>query len=221
MSQIAPSESLEVRSVEAAEASVLQSERAVDAAYLSMGLSLLAFLALLVTIFQGRRALANAEAANALSSESTEKQLRAYLSVEPAGVQDFAKGWIAVPIKIFNHGMTPAADIEVAGDVLVLQGDPREFDPQKLGRLEDQSLSSETMIGPNANRFHLAKLTDEFVADHWEKIRDMEAAIVHYGWIGYTDVFGKKRRTNFAFYHWGNELSDVESKRCRFGNSAT
>ncbi|MEC7818203.1 MAG: hypothetical protein VX454_06010 [Pseudomonadota bacterium] len=212
---------LEVRAVEAAEASVIQAERAVDASFVSIGVSVFAFLALMVTLLQGRNALKKAEKANQIAFESAEKQLRAYLSVEPAGVTVPEQGWMAVPLNISNHGATPASEIEIAGDVLVMSGDPREFDPKNLGRITDQSLSSETMIGPNSNRFHHAKLPDDFLQDHMEAIRDMKAAIIHYGWVGYTDIFGKKHRTNFAFYHWGEELSDDESKRCRFGNSAT
>src|SRR5690606_15753025 len=108
----------------------------------------------LVTIFQGRSALKKAENANTIASDSAQKQLRAYFSIEPLGVQVPEKGWMAVPINIFNHGATPASEIEVAGDVLVMEGDPREFDPKEMGRITDQSLTSETMIGPNSNRYH-------------------------------------------------------------------
>ena len=55
----------------------------------------------------------------------------------------------------------------------------------------------------------------------WDKIHKKEAAIIHYGFVRYVDAFGRSQATNFAFYHWGEELSDAESKVCRFGNSAT
>ena len=213
--------STEVRAVEAAEASVIQAERAVDVTIVSAAISVVALIALLVTIAQGRAALRKADAANKIASDTSRKQLRAYLSIEPCGVQVLKKGWIAVPLNMFNHGLTPASDIEVSGDVLVLSGDPREFNPKSDGRLEDQSLTSETMIGPSANRYHDIRLPDQFLEPHLEDIRDMRSAIIHYGWVGYSDVFGDRHRTNFAFYHRGPELSDDTSKRCRFGNSAS
>ena len=212
---------LELRTVQAAEASTLQAERAVDVAIASTALSALALLALMVTIVQGRAALRRAREANQIASDSSEKQLRAYLSVEPQGVQIPDEGWISVPIDITNHGTTPASEIEVAGDVLLIGGDPREFNPEELGRLKGLSLTSDTMIGPGANRFHFAKVSDAFLDGHVDRVKNKESAIIHYGSIRYKDIFGRKRCTNFAFYHWGEELSDVESKRCRFGNNAT
>lgn len=214
-------ETVDFRAVEAAEASVLQAERAVDISIASTAVSVIALIALLVTILQGRAALRKADAANQIASDSAKVQLRAYLSVEPCGVQVPKDGWMAVPFNILNHGATPASDIEVAGDVLVISGDPRHFDPEKDGRLADQSLTSETMIGPASNRYHDVQMPDQFLEPHLEDIREMRSAIVHYGWVGYSDVFGKRHRTNFAFYHRGPELSDETSKRCRFGNSAT
>ena len=212
---------LELRTVQAAEASTFQAERAVDVSIASTALSALAFLALLATIVQGRAALRRARDANQIASDSTEKQLRAYLSVEPKGVQIPDEGWISIPIDITNHGTTPASEIEFAGDVQIMSGDPREFNPEDLGRLKGLSLTSDTMIGPGAIRFHFAKVKDAFLADHVEGIKNKESAIIHYGSVRYKDIFGHQRCTNFAFYHWGEELSDVESKRCRFGNNAT
>jgi hypothetical protein len=212
---------IDLRAVEAAEASALQAERAVDISIASAVVGIVALVALLITIAQGRAALRKAEAANKIASDTSKKQLRAYLSVESCGVQIPKEGWITVPLNIENLGATPASDIEIAGDVLVLSGDPREFDPATDGRLADKSLTSETMLGPNSNRYHDIRLTDQFLQPHLEDIREMRSAVIHYGWIGYSDVFGERHRTNFAFYHRGKELSDEASKRCRFGNSAT
>lgn len=212
---------LEIRAVQAAESSAVHAERAVDMSYISTVLSILAFIALLVTIIQGRCALKKAENANKIASDTAEKQLRAYLSVEPQGVTIPEKGWMAVPINIINYGATPASEIGIAGSVAVVIGDPRDFIPKELDALEDNVLVSETFIGPNSNRYHQVKQPDEFLQEHMNDIGESKAAIVHYGWVTYMDVFGKKHRTNFAFYHRGEELSDVASMRCRFGNSAT
>lgn len=221
MSNIQPKNNLELRAVEAAEASVVQADRAVDVSIASAAISVVALIALLITILQGRAALRKASEANTIASDSMKRQLRAYLSVEPHGVQVPEEGWMSLPISIQNSGNTPASDLEVAGDVILLVGDPREFNPAENGRITDQSLTSENSIGPHAERFHHVRVPDDFIAEHRMQIHSKEAAIIHYGWIAYTDIFGERHKTNFAFYHRGPELSDVESKRCRFGNSAT
>ena len=64
---------LEVRAVEAAEASVIQAERAVDASFVSIGVSVFAFLALMVTLLQGRNALKKAEKANHKGQRQAQK----------------------------------------------------------------------------------------------------------------------------------------------------
>ncbi|PKP95018.1 MAG: hypothetical protein CVT75_03405 [Alphaproteobacteria bacterium HGW-Alphaproteobacteria-14] len=214
-------DNLELRAVQAAEASVVQADRAVDVSIASAAISVVAFIALLITILQGRAALRRAAEANTIASDSMKRQLRAYLSVEPHGVQIPEPGWISVPISMENNGNTPATDLEVAGDVILLVGDPREFNPATDGRITDETLTSENAIGPHVKRFHYAKVPDDFIGEHRMAIHSGDAAIVHYGWIAYTDVFGDRHRTNFAFYHRGPELNDVESKRCRFGNNAT
>ncbi|TCD05239.1 hypothetical protein EYB45_07055 [Erythrobacteraceae bacterium CFH 75059] len=210
-----------MRAVEAAEASALQAKRAVDASIISIGLSVLALFALLATILQGRMALKRATLANKIASDSAEKQLRAYLSVEPMGVTVPEKNRITFPLNVINHGATPASAIEFVSDFLVVEGEPREFDPKQYGRSEDHSLPSETMIGPGINQFVYATYSDDCLREHRTAIGSRKAAIVHYGMIRYDDVFGKSHVTNFSFYHWGEELSAEESKRCRFGNSVT
>jgi len=176
---------------------------------------------LLITIVQGRMALERAHDANEIARESSERQLRAYIMIEPQGVNVPEDGLMRVPMDIINNGQTPAYNLEIAGDFLIVDGDPRQFDPAIHGRLGDDTASTDGILGPGSNRFSYAYMEAELCAPFWGGICDKNAAIIHYGYLKYRDVFGKERKTNFAFYHWGEELSDVESKRCRFGNSAT
>jgi hypothetical protein len=88
-------------------------------------------------------------------------------------------------------------------------------------RTTDAVALTDSMLGPKANRFTYAYLEANLCEPFKDRIAQKKAAIIHYGFVRYRDAFGDQRQTNFAFYHWGEHLSDVESKRCRFGNDAS
>lgn len=152
---------------------------------------------------------------------SEQRQLRAYVSLEPGGVHIAERGMHSLPVNIINGGQTPATDLTWSGDIVFWEGDPREFDPAKNGRLGDQTATSDSTLGPSSNRFNYAYLDEGVAKPFWDRLARKEVAIIHYGKLAYKDVFNAEHCTMFAFYHWGDELSDAESKRCRFGNNAT
>lgn len=152
---------------------------------------------------------------------SEQRQMRAYVSVEPGGVNESKDGLVRIPYNIKNSGQTPAYDLSVCGDIIIVEGDPRNFNPSKQGRLGEAEAFTDITLSPNDNQWNYAYMGDNLLDGHLENIAGRKAAIVHYGFIQYRDAFDTMRFTHFAFYHWGDELSDKESKRCRFGNNAT
>ena len=64
-------------------------------------------------------------------------------------------------------------------------------------------------------------LREAFIQPYSAEVASKDRAILHFGYVTYEDVFGDTHQTNFAFYHWGEELSDLTALRCRLGNSAT
>ena len=158
---------------------------------------------------------------NWIARDTAKRQLRAYISIEPGGINESKDGLHSVPFNIINNGQTPAYEMEHGGDFVVTTGNPLEFDPSVDGRLNGQTAVTDQSLGPNSNRFSYAYLEAELCVPFLAKIDKKEAAIIHYGYVTYKDAFGDRHRTSFAFYHWGEELSDLESKRCRFGNDAT
>jgi hypothetical protein len=170
------------------------------------------------------RALENAKTQIAVTEDTAKRQLRAYIAIEPHGIHEPNDGFMPVAINIINNGQTPAYNLELAGDFLIIDGDPRQFDPAKHGRLADANpptAATDGMLGPRSNRFSYSYLESDLCMPLWNEICSKEAAIIHYGYLKYLDAFDEEHVTCFAFYHWGEELSDAESKRCRFGNSAT
>ena len=158
---------------------------------------------------------------NWIARDTAKRQLRAYISIEPGGINEAQNGLSRVPFNIINNGQTPAYELEHGGDFVVIEGNPMEFDPSLDGRLDGQTAVTDQSLGPNSNRFSYAYLEAALCAPFLAQIDKKEAAIIHYGYVTYKDAFGERHRTSFAFYHWGEVLSDLESKRCRFGNDAT
>jgi hypothetical protein len=149
------------------------------------------------------------------------RELRAYITVDPGGVNEAVDGINRLPYNLTNCGQTPAHNLSIFGDIVVVEGNPRNFNPTTDGRLGDADASTDIVLGPNRNQWSYAYQSHDLFLPYLDKIETKQAAIVHYGFVEYRDVFRKIHRTYFAFYHWGEELSDDESKRCRFGNNAT
>ncbi len=195
--------------------------KAADAAANSAWWAWVSGLAGIVSLFGVIFALVLALHSNWIARDTAKRQLRAYISIEPGGINEVVDGIHRVPFNIINNGQTPAYEMEHGGDFLIVEGNPMEFDPSINGRLTGQTATTDQSLGPNSNRFSYAYLEAALCAPFLDKIDAKEASIVHYGYVTYKDVFGISHRTSFAFYHWGEELSDLESKRCRFGNDAT
>lgn len=158
---------------------------------------------------------------NRIARDTAKRQLRAYISIEPGGVNKAIDGRHRVPLNIINTGQTPARDLELFGDFLIVTGSPLEFNPETHGRFSGQLASTDQSLGGQTNRWTFAYMESEMAKPFLDEIAKRTMAIVHYGFIQYKDVFGNTWRTGFAFYHWGEELSDLDSKRCRFGNYST
>ena len=156
---------------------------------------------------------------NWIARDTAKRQLRAYLTVEPTGINQPVEGQARVALQVKNVGQTPASAVMVFSR-FALSENPRDFDPKSagfpiVGEVNDGS------IGPSVTRYIYSRLPLSFFAENGEKIAERAMAVVHYGYVCYQDIFGVQRETWFTFYHWGDELSAVTSLRSRFGNSAT
>ncbi len=166
-------------------------------------------------------ALAIAREQVAISDDTAKRQLRAYITVEPCGINQAEKGLHRVPLLLENQGATPAKNVMVFGYFAIVGNfHPREFNPSDLN-VTLTATPSDGVIGPKAPRYVYAFMPSEIAKPYLLEIDAEQVAIVHFGFVSYDDDFGQPRETHFAFYHWGEELSDVASKRCAMGNYST
>jgi hypothetical protein len=201
--------------------SAASAEEAAEWAFWQFFLSLFGVAGLIGTIVLTVRATNAAVRANEIAGDTAKRQLRAYISVEPRGVNAPDRdGLVRVPLFIKNCGQTPAYSVMVFQRFALFER-PNDFDPT---RLPDRGLSAEAsdiVFGPGEGNYVYPYIRANFLADNMAAIAEQKKALIHFGSVSYVDAFGEGRETNFAFFHWGDELTDHNSKRCRLGNTAT
>lgn len=158
--------------------------------------------------------------ANGIARKSAEQQLRAYLTVEPGGINQSVNNLARAPLLIKNCGQTPANSVMVFSK-FGLSEDPVSFDPKSDEKKGITGERNDATFGPGVERWVFPYASNEFIEPYMRGIAERKLAVVHWGYVAYRDAFDVWRETHFAFYHWGDELSDKGSLRCRFGNSAT
>ncbi|WP_294312809.1 hypothetical protein [uncultured Sphingomonas sp.] len=165
----------------------------------------------------------NADAAAAqvaVAQDTAKRQLRAYISVEPGGVNEPVEGRCRLPIHIHNSGITPAHGVMVFSRFAIVDS-PMDFDPATAEHGALIGGTNDATFGPGVERWVYVYLDEDFIRPYEAEIRDKKKALTHFGYINYSDAFGDTHETRFAFYHWGAELSDNTAMRCRLGNKAT
>lgn len=154
---------------------------------------------------------------NWIARDTAKRQLRAYISVEPQGIFDYGEeNRLCVLVK--NGGQTPAYDIVASSFVGLIEG-PRDFKPTP-DEISLERIDAGIMLGPQESMSIWVGL-NPIPQDSLEAIRDKKLAIGHYGSVVYRDAFRTSQTTYFAHYHWGEEMSDAEARRSRYGNDAT
>lgn len=153
--------------------------------------------------------------------QTSRRELRAYISVHPCGINASEDNLVRAPLEFVNNGQTPAYDLKWFSAVVVHEGSPDNFVPDYSGKFKILQRESDAAFGAKVNMFVYRFFEYELCKPHLESIFTKRSCIIHYGFIDYRDIFKKNRRTYFAFYHSGADLSDANSKRCIIGNSAT
>lgn len=157
---------------------------------------------------------------NWIARDTAKRQLRAYISVEPQGVYERDdNGFVTVPILFKNAGQTPAYHVTIQS-WFQLCDDPLSFDPYEATKEVGAFDPTEITVAPGDEQCLFARLPFSPTKPNMLAISEKRCAIIHYGMVLYQDAFEAWRTTEFAHYHWGEELSHAEAKRCRLGNHA-
>lgn len=141
------------------------------------------------------------------SRKSSERQLRAYLSVEPRKVANFYEsGTVRVDLLVHNHGQTPAQNVRQNYCVEIFEyplSSGFVFPPTANAVADDYSVfpRADTEMRLHANR--------ELTIEDIQRIQSGKASLHCWGVVRYVDAFGRERTTNFSCYAGGEVFSRV------------
>jgi hypothetical protein len=153
--------------------------------------------------------------------ESSERQLRAYMAIDPLPLKDFAKD-IATQggVKITSKGQTPAYDVTLITYIATLPYPPKEdirltASPVIKGDIistiltPGQSTKSYVTLGyaPNESQFQIIKDGKTYRLYVW-------------GEANYMDTFKKKRLSRFCYSYDGIAANGGDIDLCPRGNCA-
>jgi hypothetical protein len=157
--------------------------------------------------------------------EHSERELRAYVSIESARItiNELTKTWES-RVAIRNAGKTPAKNLQVLGVLQVVKGWPIEAKLKPIDERDTQANASRFSFGPGSGRTKIDKpelegayalMFEVDVAGMREGTWDNPArqTFVAHGKIYYDDVFGHQRVTEYRYYVGGIEgLNDEVSQ---------
>jgi hypothetical protein len=153
--------------------------------------------------------------------DTAQRQLRAYLVVEPRTIENFEAGMAATGhFCIRNVGQTPPHDVVMATGVEIARYPPLPA----FGKPSAEAL----MAGPNARRGYFANSVE--VAKDAERAfsqSEIDAVIAGRsrlyvgGRVYYKDVFNNEWYTDFLHAYYGPKTRTMIPEQCETGNEAT
>ncbi|WP_292061603.1 hypothetical protein [Brevundimonas sp. UBA7664] len=181
--------------------------------------ALLGIVGLFWNIVQGHAALAKAREANEIARRSSERQLRAYLSIDQVycvGVEAGKHPVIWMSIK--NRGQTPARNIRIKRAVIRCHtGKPDAV------RITDLTETHIFDLGPDQPTTQYEQFTTQpLTVLQAHDILHGDVVHIFAGYIRYTDVFGRTRRNVFrahlakdSFRHEGKAYLSLGGRHFR------
>ena len=151
------------------------------------------------------------------TKEHSERQLRAYISVDTEHMTD--PGGETVPNRhgfvIKNHGQTPAQALEHWTQIGVSEFPrKRDFESPK-----DNRLVIKTVVHSGNDRFIIVDLS--LLREELAAIEAGTHALYAWGCVNYADVFGKWHATNFCFFINKDAVALQRWAHYKYGNDAT
>lgn len=157
---------------------------------------------------EGRRATSAAEDAVAVTRESAERQLRAYISAHIRNLKIIGKGKQAsVTVDMKNHGQTPAKNLRYHAMTAVMPYPlPENFIFPELPGISDSRDTIHPGVTHNGYAWPRRNFTEEEI-DYI--IKGESPRLYAFGIIYYEDIFGQTRTTEFCISITGQNFGAI------------
>jgi hypothetical protein len=137
----------------------------------------------------------------ALSTDTAQRHLRAYVCVATGGVRFKAPNLPEAEIQVKNYGLTPAYDVKMWLHTWIEEFPLKVALPTPAGGFN----MSAAILAPNEKPHVLISGDAPVPAENVHLIGTPKGTIYIYGEIRYKDVFGVERHTKYRFIHGGAE----------------
>lgn len=167
---------------------------------------------LFLTLFYGRQAARGAvvaaraaQASVATASDTAERQLRAYVSVTPATLQNFKTPWtVGYDCVVKNHGQTPASEINYVFGTGVF---PNPLPPDFAFPAPDRAIIKNGALFPDKEYFVWFRHNEDLAAQDIADVESDAKRLHVWGTARYRDAFGRMRTTEFSASVGGQQFS--------------
>jgi hypothetical protein len=135
------------------------------------------------------------------ADRTAERQLRAYISVEPGDVfWQNGKRKVRFEFRpvLINNGTTPAKEVTVVSNIWITAPNIATNFNYNLVRVSNP-LASVVSIGSQKSKFHSAVFFRKVTLAEAKALLKGAATFHIFGKVEYMDIFDKKRTTNFSF----------------------
>jgi hypothetical protein len=134
------------------------------------------------------------------ADRTAERQLRAYISVEPGGdIKQRRRLVFEFRPIIRNNGLTPANNVRVVSLIdVVTPAIPRGFN-YSISFNAFLPMSSVTTIGPRQERFHSRLMPRRLSIGELREVLRGARCFHIWGTVRYEDIFRQTQQTNFSF----------------------
>ncbi len=201
----------------AAEGLVSLTNTQIIIASIGSGLVLVAIAIAFWAALEARRAAIATARTVKVTSDTAERQLRAYVHISQPTITLNEDGTAAINIRIENAGRTPAHHLiwwEKAGvGAHDLKTELRSDNP-------DPEYVSGLVLQAGGSADHDVKLNILNIEENREAIANSESAIFIYGNIKYRDIFNKEHTTRFQLAYSGPWEGTKRLATCEKGNEA-
>jgi ElaB/YqjD/DUF883 family membrane-anchored ribosome-binding protein len=172
------------------------------AAIIGMAVGIVGVGLVLITFRETRKAAEAAREANKIARDSTERQLRAYITIEEVEVRDFLPGGFPVySCMLKNAGQTPALDVR---SLNVVRGSDVGPDHKRI-HFGKRGFVGSSPLGPGQSVPHKNPADAGLTKEAWQSVASGDKVAVFAGVVSYRDVFGKLHRTTFRHHLDGSK----------------
>lgn len=157
-----------------------------------------------------------AQDAVAVTRDSGERQLRAYIHIDKALLKEFGSGKRPkIVLQIRNAGQTPAHNLTVDTAMVFRTPDHADFTPPPIS-------AAPSVLGPGMTCSKVEQSVDPISAELYSSVIQGKEVLYVFGAVLYCDGFGAERETRFAYRYDTENLSGADAMLiCQTGNSAT